>query len=61
MDKYRFYFREQKREQKIGLERVKEREIGKPSHISGLDNCIDGCNVISEMEKNSSPKKKKDC
>lgn len=48
MDKYRFYFRGQK----IGLERVKEREIGNDVHISGLYNCTDGCNVISEIEKN---------
>lgn len=38
--------------QKIGLERVKEREIGNDAHISGLYNCTDGCNVISEIEKN---------
>lgn len=38
--------------QKIGLERVKERQTGNDSHISSLDNCIDGYNVMSEMEKN---------
>lgn len=34
--------------QKIGLERVKERQIGNDSHISSLDSCTDGCNMMSE-------------
>lgn len=38
--------------QKLRQERVKEREIGNDSHISGLGNCIDQCNVISKIEKN---------
>lgn len=42
MDKYRFYLEVQK----IGLERIKERETGNDAHISGLYNFTDGYNVI---------------